>query len=73
MTTNLNYYILFMGKNTLTNDQRQIVFECVLSLLGTGLEVKQVEQITNTEIEIDDDETVISITYPDGIGLSHWI
>jgi hypothetical protein len=62
-----------MGKNTLTNDQRQIVFDCVLSLLETGLDTKKVEQITNTEIKIDDDETVISITYPDGIGLSHWI
>jgi hypothetical protein len=57
----------------LTKEQRDIVFDFVLSLLETGLSIKEVEQITSTEIEIDKDETVISITYPDGVGLSHWI
>lgn len=57
----------------LTNEQRDVVFDFVLSLLETGLSIKEVEQITSTEIEIDEDETVISITYPDKVGLSHWI
>jgi hypothetical protein len=60
-------------KDTLTNEQRQIVFECVLSLLETGLEIKKVEQITNTEIEIDESEMTMCLTYPDGVGLTHWI
>jgi len=62
-------HLVMHGDETVNDDITSRVFD----MLEEENSIKEIEKALNIHIEIDKDNTIMSITYPDGTSLSHWL